>query len=209
MLTMAIVVDGDDPTLPPHTSSPTVLLQQEFCSVATCPGPGSSDQAASEGVEEVPQKESPKVPLKRPAGREPNPKKKAKKNEEENDDASFLGVCKGNRKDDEDEDDEPAASAKKEKEKKEKKSKTAKSEKKTKKSTGAGGRKRKGTKAKDGLEQEDDRSGSSSESEREGGVSMNELLDAMQTAQDAEVAAVLEMDHQARHVRHAPAQGCP
>jgi hypothetical protein len=158
----------------------------------------------------VPQKESPKVPLKRPAGREPNPKKKAKKNEEENDDASFLGVCKGNRKDDEDEDDEPAASAKKEKkEKKEKKSKTAKSEKKTKKSTGAGGRKRKGTKAKDGLEQEDDRSGSSSESEREGGVSMNELLDAMQTAQDAEVAAVLEMDHQARHVRHAPAQGCP
>ena len=151
----------------------------------------------------MPQKESPKVPLKRPAGREPNPKKKAEKNEEEDDDASFLGVCKGNRKDDEDEDDEPAASAKKEKkEKKEKKSKTGKSEKKTKKSTGAGGRKRKGTKAKDGLEHEDDRSGSSSESESEGGVSMNELLDAMQKAQDAEIAAVLEMDHQARHVRH-------
>lgn len=31
---------------------------------------------------------------------------------------------------------------------------------------------------------------------------MNELLDAMQKAQDAEIAAVLEMDHQARHVRH-------
>ena len=197
------------PHCPPHFLShrPLAAGVLQRCDLS---GSGSSDQAASEGVEEVPQKESPKVPLKRPAGREPNPKKKAKKNEEENDDASFLGVCKGNRKDDEDEDDEPAASAKKEKkEKKEKKSKTAKSEKKTKKSTGAGGRKRKGTKAKDGLEQEDDRSGSSSESEREGGVSMNELLDAMQTAQDAEVAAVLEMDHQARHVRHAPAQGCP
>ena len=68
----------------------------------------------------MPQKESPKVPLKRPAGREPNPKKKAKKNEEEDDDASFLGVCKGNRKDDEDEDDEPAASAKKEKKRRKK-----------------------------------------------------------------------------------------